>query len=74
MKGSVAVLRPSPANSEGGPIDKDGQGPEDRNLQTIDISVALNGYTITYVYDDGNEEKYVHLDFDKVLEQLRKRH
>ncbi len=74
MKGSVATLFPPSIETDKDTIDKDGEDPGDIRLQNIDISIAINGYTVTYVYEDGSDQKYVHTDFDKVLQQLREKH
>lgn len=43
-------------------------------VSTIVIEIALNGYLVTFSYDDGTEEKYVHDDFDDVMSQVRSKH
>jgi hypothetical protein len=74
---SEAVLKFTPQTlkkiAEKGPIDKDGDGDDPSNITMITIEIALNGFVVTILLDDGSEEKYVETDFDQVLSSLRSR-
>lgn len=74
MKPSLAQIFPEkPEEQEPTPIDGDG-GSDENDLTDITVDIALNGYTVTYNYEDMTCEKYVFLDFDEVLTQLRSKH
>lgn len=53
--------------------DKDG---DDGNvgLTQIMIEVALDGYMVTFSFEDGSEQRYVREDFDEVLSLVRGMH
>lgn len=55
------------------PIDKDG-GDGDLGLTDISIGIALNGYTVTFTYDDLSDERYICENFDEVLKLLKEKH
>ena len=64
----------SSRTSDGGPIDKDGEGGDDTDITQVLIEFAQNGYMLTFSLEDGTEEKSVHTDFDEVLLAIRSRH
>lgn len=57
--------------SDTGSTFKDGEEPPALILKDIVISVALNGYTVTFVYDDGLEERYVLTEFSEVISLIQ---
>lgn len=63
-----------PEDQDEGPADKDGHDNEPPNLQRVEIDVAVNGYSVCFMYDDGSEERYVQEDFDDVLKLIRSKH
>lgn len=64
-KGNLAQVLP--LDSKSGPTDKDGYD-GNKGLTQIVIDIALNGFSVTFVYNDGFEEKYVFPTFKEVLE------
>jgi hypothetical protein len=73
-KTNLAQIFPEPKGDEPHIKDGDGNEPPDENLTEVSIEIALNGYTVSYHYDNMDKLTYVFLTFDEVLEQLRSKH
>lgn len=52
---------------------KDGP-PGGLELTSIIIDIAVNGYSVEFVYEDLTSEKYVFEDMDDVLKMIRSKH
>lgn len=73
---AVRNLRPlTSKTSSKGPstVDKDGNDGTS-GLSQILIEVALDGYLITFSFEDGSEQRYVRDDFDEVVSLIRSMH
>ena len=69
------ALAPVTQISDLEPILKDKDGDDgDNGLSQVIIDIALNGYCVTFFYEDASEMKQVFTDFDDMIKAIRGEH
>lgn len=53
---------------------KDEDGGDDTGLSQVIVDFAVNGYCVTYFYEDGTDLKQIYENFDDMMNDIRAKH